>query len=167
MLGALHPHGPPPMGGLSRHDGPGPLGPIGKRQSYAGVKHSGTTSRSRGPAGGKPGKLYPPALAKRQAASSLDDVVGLDLNNLSEEQLKELDGENVAARDVTHPTNGGRLSQRDAEPTAVAARDLTHPTDGPGPITKRDAAPTAVVEAPVTSQTVTSPTRRIPQVQET
>lgn len=99
MLGALHPHGSPPMGGPSDRHGPGPLG----------------------------------AVDKRQAASSLDDVVGLDLNNLSEEQLKELDGENVAARDLAHHTDGGRLSQRDAEPTAVAARDPHTPYGRPTP----------------------------------
>ena len=72
----------------------------------------GGLRRHRGPFGG---------MGKRQTASSLEDVVGMDLNKLSVEQLKELDGENVAERDVAHPTDEGPISARDAAPTPVAA----------------------------------------------
>lgn len=45
----------------------------------------------------------------------------MDLSKLSEEQLKQLDGENVAERDVTHLTNGDPITARNAAPTPIAA----------------------------------------------
>jgi hypothetical protein len=105
-------------------------------------------------------------MKKRQAANSMEDVVGLDLNKLSAEELKELDGENDAApavdeadgasstqtktfgkreADISNPTKGpGRpITAREAAPqvTNIIPREEVDPTKGPGPITAREAAP--------------------------
>lgn len=82
-------------------------------------------------------------MKKRQAANSMEDVVGLDLNRLSAEELKELDGEDAAAPAVDE-ADGASSTQTQTFDKREA--DYAEPTKGPGrPITAREAAPQTTI----------------------
>jgi outer membrane lipoprotein-sorting protein len=87
----------------------------------------------------------------------MEDVVGLDLNKLSEEELKQLDGENVAARQVDEgaapsDVQTAWFDKRQAEPSDVQTAWFDKRQAGPSDVQtawfdKRQAEPSDVQTA--------------------